>query len=42
MAVLIGAAMVAASVLLGLGLLVTHQPAPDPYDQPHREVVPWP
>lgn len=38
-------AFFAAGLALLAGLLVTHRPElddPDPYDQPHREVVPWP
>lgn len=42
MTVLIGLALIAgAGVLFGY-LAVTHRPAPDPYDQPHRDVEPWP
>lgn len=40
--VAVGAVLVAVGLLLLIALAVTHEPADDPYDQPHREVVPWP
>jgi hypothetical protein len=41
--VLIGFAFIAVAVVLLAGLAVTHRPDPDdPWEQPHREVEPWP
>lgn len=42
--VMAGALMIAVSALLGLGLAVTRERTPDPYDGEHREdveVAPW-